>query len=87
MTKHLNTAQEIVAGWESGEPVAAICGYERPLIEGQPAEGDICAECAQAADVAGFFVPTRVLEPGKIRALSKEPSWSISRWTYEGEAS
>jgi len=83
--KHLNTAEEVVAGWESGHPVIAMCGYARVVVEGEPAEGEVCIECAAAADAAGMKMPTRTLNPKEMRSYAKE-LWlitQVSRWTYK----
>lgn len=86
-TKHLNTAQEIVAAWEDGQPLAALCGYERVVTEGQVPDGDLCLDCARTADQQGFLLPTKVLTPAETRSRAK--GWYVTkvvaRWSYEGD--
>lgn len=72
MTMHLNYPDQIVKGWDSGEPVKALCGFSRVLVEGQMPEGDLCPLCEEAAKEKSARIPDKPLEPSEMRKEARK---------------
>lgn len=87
MTMHYNYPDEIVNGWDSGEPVKALCGFERVLIEGMKPSGELCEECARIAKEQGKSVSHRVAEPDEVRARAgtNQGAGTTYSFTYIGK--
>lgn len=96
--KHFNYPQDIVRAWDTGEPLAAVCGYERVLVEGQVPEGETCQACIETTIALQKVRQTRIVmpkviqTPTEIRAMAAQAAttWrfyrdgTVEKWQEAG---
>jgi hypothetical protein len=90
---HINDTPDVVAAWDSGIPLAALCGYSRLLVESKQLDlvaspKPVCPDCAGIAltdVVAGRGVYPALRTPAEMRARLKprvayQYSTKLTRW-------
>lgn len=85
---HINKTDEIVAAWDSGAPLRALCGYSRSASE---EEYDRIRTTAETCDECWLIVKS-LLSSGEMDAmLGNRPAsgirqhvagWASRQWTY-----
>jgi len=85
--RHLNAVEEILDGWETGEPIVALCGHSRVVKRENRDDSKnlpTCPYCVRLAEKNGYLINDFTNEEIEARAreLRAMPQTSANQWWY-----